>query len=748
MKSALYTCLIAAVLLGVGGCKKSKPPTPPTPATPATSADKVELTFEPGSPCGVTGAVLPDVVMRDLTDEQKRHLRNFIPPKGKFFVRRGVRNVAKYKTFTTNKRSSAHPSYLGDGDIDPNRWGRSLSLYEDPAPSYANDEQPHVTVDLGGEYDVEAVCVWHDYKRRTIFEGVVVQVSTRADFSTNSTETVFNNDYSGEMGFGTGKDSLYRSSTDGELIRVGIEGVGWRGRYVRVYTRGVAGDPEASPTLLEVGVYARPNPGDIDPDDLVELEFDFFNFNRDEDWKHGPWHMEGVSRPTICYPDNIKPEQQKRMRPRAWRLPLMMVRKGVRNVARGKTSTANKKRMGLGKLTVLTNGAVACDTLEQVFMLTDEAAEGHDEDEIPAVTVDLGAEYDVEAVCVWHNYRRPIIYEGVVVQVSTDKNFPDDPAKTQIIFNNDYHDDVGFGKGEDLLYCASMYGELMRAGPMGKGRKARYVRVYTYGVLNDFSSYPAFLEIGVYALPKKLDVQQARQHIVQAKAVEKQRETVQEKVAEELTVAVAAAQENAPTGMAALDVTLPKQRIDGTPQPPKGEPNMETSKPKGYTRPAFYVPTGTINLAKGKTVTVSEEPMVGEISQIVDGEAESTDETTLDLDSGPAWVVVDLGKECEIFAILMWHRHSNIYVFRDVIIEVSNDMDFLDATVLFNNDHDGSLGKGYEKGHDKQYIETYEGKLVDAKGTKGRYVRFWSNGNHYDGSNYWIEAMVFGRAVK
>ncbi|MBT7170639.1 MAG: hypothetical protein HN909_02590, partial [Phycisphaerales bacterium] len=68
--------------------------------------------------------------------------------------------------------------------------------------------------------------------------------------------------------------------------------------------------------------------------------------------------------------------------------------------------------------------------------------------------------------------------------------------------------------------------------------------------------------------------------------------------------------------------------------------------------------------------------------------------------------------------------------------------------ILFNNDHNGSLKKGHGKGSDKQYLETYEGKLVDAKGTKGRYVRFWSNGNTWDDYTYWIEAMVFGRAVK
>ncbi|MBT3277809.1 MAG: hypothetical protein HN370_00345 [Phycisphaerales bacterium] len=207
----------------------------------------------------------------------------------------------------------------------------------------------------------------------------------------------------------------------------------------------------------------------------------------------------------------------------------------------------------------------------------------------------------------------------------------------------------------------------------------------------------------------------------------------------------------APAGQVALKIMLPQERFDGTPLSPKDEPNMEERKPRGYRRPQFYVPIGTVNLSQGKTVTASEEPFVGELKQIVDGNAELTDETTLDLHSGPVWVTIDLGKECEIFAVLMWHLDRGVIeiAMRDVIVETADDKDFTtNHHILFNNDHNGSLKKGHGKGSDKQYLETYEGKLVDAKGTKGRYVRFWSNGNTWDDYTYWIEAMVFGRAVK
>ena len=43
------------------------------------------------------------------------------------------------------------------------------------------------------------------------------------------------------------------------------------------------------------------------------------------------------------------------------------------------------------------------------------------------------------------------------------------------------------------------------------------------------------------------------------------------------------------------------------------------------------------------------------------------------------------------------------------------------------------------------YIETHFGKLIDAKGVKGRYVRLYSNGNTTNKFNDYIEVEVFGK---
>ena len=65
---------------------------------------------------------------------------------------------------------------------------------------------------------------------------------------------------------------------------------------------------------------------------------------------------------------------------------------------------------------------------------------------------------------------------------------------------------------------------------------------------------------------------------------------------------------------------------------------------------------------------------------------------------------------------------------------------------LFNNDHDNTSGLG--AGQDMNYIETSEGRLVDAKGAIARYVRLYSNGNNANNLNHYVEVEVWGRPSK
>lgn len=191
-----------------------------------------------------------------------------------------------------------------------------------------------------------------------------------------------------------------------------------------------------------------------------------------------------------------------------------------------------------------------------------------------------------------------------------------------------------------------------------------------------------------------------------------------------------------------LKTDLPKPLFVGTPVP-INVPNLEPEL-KG-NRPDFMVPAGSVNLAKGKKVTASDsEPVVGTLDLITDGDKEGDEGSWVELGPSKQWVQIDLEKESEISAMLVWHFHSQKRVYFDVVVQVSDDPKFeKDVTTVFNNDGNNELGLG--AGKDLDYIETYQGKLIDTKGVKGRYVRLYSKGNTTNKLNHYIEVEVWGK---
>jgi hypothetical protein len=194
-----------------------------------------------------------------------------------------------------------------------------------------------------------------------------------------------------------------------------------------------------------------------------------------------------------------------------------------------------------------------------------------------------------------------------------------------------------------------------------------------------------------------------------------------------------------------LKLQLPKPMFVGTPRNIK-TPNLEavTGKPRG----PFFVAKGTKLLSAKKAVTSSDmQPVIGELSFVTDAEKAGEDGYFVELGPGKQWIQIDLGASASIAAILVWHYHSQARVYRDVVVQVSDDKDFLKGVVtVYNNDHDNTAGLGL--GKDKEYIETNEGRLIDAKGAKGRYVRLYSGGNTSNDMNHYVEVEVYGTPVK
>ena len=207
-----------------------------------------------------------------------------------------------------------------------------------------------------------------------------------------------------------------------------------------------------------------------------------------------------------------------------------------------------------------------------------------------------------------------------------------------------------------------------------------------------------------------------------------------------LIVATAAlAQDKVP-----MKTQLPRPLFVGTPVPLNAT-NIEP--PTKGRPPDFLVPAGTVNLAKNKRVTSSDSnPIVGTLDMINDGDKDGSEGSWVELGPGKQWAQIDLAKSANVYAVLVWHFHSRARVYRDVVEQVCDDSTFRSGvTTIFNNDIHNELGLG--AGKDLNYIETYQGKLIDAKGAKGRYVRLYSNGNTANKLNDYIEVEVWGKAA-
>lgn len=191
-----------------------------------------------------------------------------------------------------------------------------------------------------------------------------------------------------------------------------------------------------------------------------------------------------------------------------------------------------------------------------------------------------------------------------------------------------------------------------------------------------------------------------------------------------------------------LPAVLPKPNFIGTPADAINSTNVE--KPLGRPRPIPQVPKGTVNLALKKKVTSSKAPYEGSLDLITDGDKEARQGSAVELYPKLQWVQIDLGATYELLYILAWHFHEQPVVFRDVIVQVSDDPKFVEGvTTLYNNDIDNSAGLGI--GKDREYFETSEGRLIAANKAKARYVRLYSRGSTFtDPLNRYTEVEVYG----
>lgn len=195
--------------------------------------------------------------------------------------------------------------------------------------------------------------------------------------------------------------------------------------------------------------------------------------------------------------------------------------------------------------------------------------------------------------------------------------------------------------------------------------------------------------------------------------------------------------------METISPKFPKPAFQGTPIPPGDVPNLDTPKEPVTS---FQAPKGTTNVAVNKKVTSSDPapiiPGPDALKLITDGDADSADGCFVELMPGPQWVQIDLEAAHNIHKILVWHFHKQAVIVKGFVVQISDDPEFkTGVTTVYNADIDNGVGQG--AGQDKAWVQTNHGRLVDGKGTKGRYVRLWSNGSTQDDFNRYIEVEVY-----
>ena len=191
-----------------------------------------------------------------------------------------------------------------------------------------------------------------------------------------------------------------------------------------------------------------------------------------------------------------------------------------------------------------------------------------------------------------------------------------------------------------------------------------------------------------------------------------------------------------------IPLDLPQPGYEGTPQ------NLKVANLEKYAKRApFLVPAGIVNVAKGKKVTSSDKTAPAEdLAMITDGDNTQVDWNFVELARGTQFITIDLGAVHEIYAVVFWHFYAP-RVYFCTVVQIADDAGFTkNVHTIFSNDLENKTGTGIGKG--MNYVESYQGKLADGKGSLARCVRLYSNGNNVDALNHYIEVEVYGRPAK
>lgn len=205
-----------------------------------------------------------------------------------------------------------------------------------------------------------------------------------------------------------------------------------------------------------------------------------------------------------------------------------------------------------------------------------------------------------------------------------------------------------------------------------------------------------------------------------------------------------ASHDNCTSRIVPVKTGLPKPMIHGGDRVPiKDIPHLDVND----HAPRLTLPADATNVALGKPVMADGDLIIGDLKMITDGRKDADARAYVELLPGLRTVTIDLEASHEILAVCVWHCLFSARAYFDVIVQVSNDPALIAGVhTIFNNDADDSAGLGV--GTDWHYVESRRGKLIDAGGVRGRYIRLYSNGNNSNEFNHYVEVEVYGKPVE
>jgi hypothetical protein len=187
--------------------------------------------------------------------------------------------------------------------------------------------------------------------------------------------------------------------------------------------------------------------------------------------KFPPPMVEGTPKPYPGWP----------MLERRPELPLVaLARPGYANLVAGKPVTSSDPNPIFGSLALVTDGDKK-GTEGTLVELRDGPQ---------WVQLDLGDEVEIDVIWIWHRSGMDTaVYVDVIVEVSDDPDFKNSVVQ---VFNNDFDNSSGHGRGKDHPYTESRYGKPIQAN----GVTGRYVRCHSNG--NSSTEMNHYAEVEVF----------------------------------------------------------------------------------------------------------------------------------------------------------------------------------------------------------------------------------------------------------